>query len=199
MSKPLKPLSKTFKSVQKPKQARLIITFECERQCPGCCNHYKSIMQHAKKAELKDLKDYEVVMLTGGEPMLDWKHTLEIAKTLKAQNPQVKVYLYTAHHRFPSVLKTILEVVDGIQYSIHENASYGDYLDFHDFQHVIQQYPNKSFRLYIDPKGNDKPLAICPNLWKRVEVKAWLTEEQLLALQPNGLPQNEDLFILTNH
>ena len=181
------------------KKARVIITFDCFRNCQGCCNKYGTIMKNAKSLQnITDLKNYDVVMITGGEPMLYPNKVIDLTKSLKKENPNIKVYLYTANHKNAWDLEQVLQYVDGIQYSLHSNATGIDMDDFQCFQAQIFTWADvKSFRLYIDQsiKGT---VHITPDLWQRIEIKPWLTESQLLAQQPNGLPQEEELFILQN-
>ncbi len=178
------------------KIARVIITFKCLRKCAGCCNTYKSIMSVAKLLDdITTLKDYDIVMITGGEPMLMPDRVIDLSKQLRSVS-KCKIYLYTAYHKKLEDLVSVLHYVDGIQYSLHAEATPYDIDDFHSFQNSISGYINKSFRLFIDNRIIHF-VKILPMLWKRVEIKHWLTEEELLNKQTNGLPAGEELFILT--
>lgn len=49
--------------------ARVIVTYRCDRHCPGCCNTQP---QDVKTIHLiEELKDYEEIVVTGGEPLLE--------------------------------------------------------------------------------------------------------------------------------
>ena len=48
--------------------ARVIVTLVCDRSCPGCCN--TNGLDGIQEVNLERLKDYEEVVLTGGEPLL---------------------------------------------------------------------------------------------------------------------------------
>lgn len=53
------------------KTARVIITSKCDRKCPGCCNSKLDYTSLAKViGGITALKDYEEVVITGGEPMI---------------------------------------------------------------------------------------------------------------------------------
>jgi len=179
------------------KSARIVITFKCLRKCAGCCNTYNSIMSHVQTlSDFNIIKEYDVIMITGGEPMLSARSVIEYVRLIRQYNSHCKIYLYTAYHNKSNEdLKWVLEYVDGIQYSLHAEATPSDIDDFHAFQNCISSYPEKSFRLFIDNKV-PHTVNVLPRLWKRVEVKAWMTEEELLNLQPNGLPLGENLFIV---
>lgn len=177
------------------KNARLIITKRCNRDCPGCCNKYATVMSGCKYiASLSELAYYDVVSVTGGEPMLDWRDTLRKILILRFCGVKT-IYLYTALYR-PEI-ENILPHVDGVQFSLHAEATFDDLWNFQLFQGLIRKYPGKSYRAFIDNKIGLNELVIKPNLWHRLEIKPWLTETDLLNLQPNGLPQNEELFCLT--
>lgn len=129
--------------------------------------------------------------------MLDPNRTVKIAKLLHKAAPSAKLYLYTAWHKNNSDLERILPYVDGVQFSLHKEADEGDLADFQSFQSVASQWKDKSFRLYIDKSLKDK-IHFIPSVWKRT-TSSWYSEDELLAWrgQNHGLPENEELFILT--
>ncbi len=166
--------------------ARLIITMNCNRSCPDCCNKTDpsiKLAEHIK--DLSALKYYEYVCITGGEPLLCPDKTLQIIKQLKYLNPDVIIYLYTAL-RYKDI-EQMLPWIDGIHYTLHYPESIGDLVFFYWFQAVISNWKNKSFRLCIDNRVRTN-IAIHPNVWHRVEIKPWMKE--------CSLPNNEKLFIL---
>lgn len=170
------------------KIARVIITFDCNRKCPNCCNNYRSIIDKAITInDLEALKEYPVICVTGGEPMLDPGRTLGIIKQLKANNPDVIIYLYTAFYNHQ--MYEIIPLVDGIHFSMHAEATSDDIDDFESFQCCIGFQTNKSFRLYIDAELN-KLLDVHTDLFSRIEKKPWIMEGECL------LPPNETLYIL---
>ncbi|MEI8339365.1 MAG: 4Fe-4S cluster-binding domain-containing protein [bacterium] len=175
--------------------ARLIITFTCNRACQGCCNSYSSILNRAEYIDdVSEISGFNSICLTGGEPLLNIDSTINILQAVKIKCPNSKVYLYTAF--FTERVNEILDMVDGIHYTLHAEANLKDIEDFEKFQSLISIRSNeKSFRLYIDSRVKHA-VSIKPNIWKRLEIKRWLTEEELLLLQPEGLPPNEKLFIL---
>jgi organic radical activating enzyme len=183
------------------KQARLIITFACPRTCAGCANSYKSLIDQAKRIPIDKLdyfKNFDAVMLTGGEPMLSPDRTIKIAKLIHKAAPSAKIYLYTALHKNDSDLESVLPYVDGVQFSLHKEANEQDIADFQAFQTVASRWKDKSFRLYIDPSLKDK-IHFIPSVWKRT-TSTWYSEDELLSWrsQSHGLPQDEELFVLTS-
>lgn len=170
------------------KKARLIVTMNCIRKCSYCCNKYEGILTKATTlSSLFPLKHYEEILITGGEPLDDPKRTLKIIEVLKALNPAVRLYLYTA--RYTVEMIHIMDKVDGIQFTLHEGASIADVIGFNKFQAIAGMYPDKSFRLYMHPKVKHR-IPVKPSMWSRVESKPWLTERECT------LPEGEELFIL---
>jgi organic radical activating enzyme len=145
--------------------------------------------------KLTELAGYDTVCVTGGEPMLDWRRTLSIITHLRFIGVKT-IFLYTALYR--DQIAYILPHVDGVQFSLHAEATFDDLWNFQLFQGLIRKYPGKSYRAFIDNKIGLNDLVIKPNLWHRLEIKPWLTETDLLKLQPNGLPPTEELFCLTS-
>jgi len=171
------------------KTARLIITFKCPRKCEYCCNQYKSIMENAIEIDdLSQIVEYDSVCITGGEPSLDIMGTLGIIHKLRRNNPEQKIYMYSAWYRVHWGPALIPEL-DGVHYTLHKGATRQDIKDFHHFQARISFYPDKSYRLYIHNSIDDR-ITIFPNLWSRLEIKPWVAEEDC------ELPNTEDLFIL---
>jgi len=178
---------------QNPRIARVIITLKCLCSCHYCCNKYETIMSNAVEiSNIAKMDMCDILCITGGEPMLDPDKTLKIIALAKRINPSLIIYLYTAW--FSEQLPEIIDAVDGIHFTLHSNANNKDIDNFQRFQEMLREYADKSFRLYIN-SNIKRPITIYPYLWKRVETKPWLSEETLLAVQPNGLPKNEALYI----
>jgi len=180
------------------KQARIIITFACPRKCAGCANSYQSLLKQAVQLPINGLdrlKDYDGIMLTGGEPMLQPDRTIKIAELFHKEVPSAKIYLYTALHKSNDDMENVLQHVDGVQFSVHKEANDQDIADFQSFQALASRWKNKSFRLYID-KSQKERAHIIPSVWARV-TSSWYSEDELLAWRSSGLPKDEELFILT--
>lgn len=151
--------------------ARVIVTYKCNRNCPGCCN--SKLFNVRKVNNISELKDYEEVVLTGGEPMLFADSLLKLIKELRRQNRIQKIFLYTACMEMDNYTK-ILNQLDGITVTLHAEATdndirnlkymseklYGEYLDM---------------RLFIDKRVYDKyDLSnICMKTWDVVRKLQW--------------------------
>ena len=102
------------------KTARVIVTMVCNRNCPGCCN--EAISKVASISDISILSDYEEVVITGGEPMINPHTLLRFIKALRKQNKRQKIYLYTACLTMDDH-PTILKYLDGITVTVHAEAT----------------------------------------------------------------------------
>jgi hypothetical protein len=169
------------------KIARVIITWDCLRSCALCVN--KNLPVEPKPCKIKDLQGYDQILLTGGEPMLYPKETLDIIMKLRKQTPEEvqNIYLYTA--MFTSELRWLVWELNGIHYTVHPPVKPEDLVGFRAFQQLIgePEFKDKTFRLHIESQI-DSPIEIIPSLWARLEVKPMLRN--------CPLPEGEELFEL---
>jgi len=168
------------------KVARVLLWLDCNRNCPGCCNNYKSLTKQRRDIKLEDLKDFDTICLTGGEPLLYPDKLISIIKRLRVINSNAKIYLYTALYK--PEMRQIIWLVDGIQYSLHYPMSIDDRDGFEQFQYDIL-YMDGSYRAYIDSRI-ERLIPIHPDRWTRVEIKPWIKEGNC------PLPKDEQLFLL---
>ena len=153
------------------KTARLIITLECNRQCSYCINTPTVLSSALHIDNLEVIKDYPIVCITGGEPMLNPYRTIRIIRQLKKQNPAVKIYLYTAKHT--KDIPHIMKLVDGINYTIHEGPTLDELCRFLLFEvDILGCQSGKSFHLRLPPGFDFR--ALRPELWGRINDSSWL-------------------------
>ena len=76
------------------KTARVIVTFQCNRRCPGCCN--SNLPEYRKVHTDEELMGYQEIVITGGEPMLIPGKTLEFINRMWDKGYRGKMYLYTS-------------------------------------------------------------------------------------------------------
>lgn len=172
------------------KKARVILLYTCPKRCSYCCNLVKPVMNTAIKISSIDEVVDSDIMLTGGEPALIPSTVLEKVLRIRKLNPNAKVYMYTAMD--VALMHSLMQALDGIQYTLHENTTQRDIDRFHSFQNKISSFKfheTKSFRLYIHPSVKLK-VTIMPWLWSRVEVKPWIPAEEM------HLPEGETLYEL---
>lgn len=176
------------------KTARVIITFDCKRNCDGCCNTYTSVMQQAKWIDsIKPLREFDEICVTGGEPMLNPDKTIKFLLILMSESCTDQVYLYTALYS-PHIVRT-WGLIKGIHYTIHYPAKRKDLWGFWKMQRILRKRLKKtgkldSNRLYIDPRVTQK-ITVQYHLWKEVRNNPWIPEGKC------PLPEHETLFIYT--
>ena len=137
--------------------------------------------------DVAEVSNNSLLLITGGEPMLHPELVMEVVRRSRQTNPGAMIYLYSA--QFTPRMDQIVSLVDGVHFTLHAAATEADVEDFQRFQKLVQCYPTKSFRLYVNCDMK-LPLVILPYLWRRVEIKPWLTEAEC------QLPPNEVLYIL---
>lgn len=99
------------------KTARVIVTYDCPRNCPNCCNQH---IENVPQVKFEDLLKYEELVLTGGEPMMIGARVVEMIHRLRVQGFDGKIWLYTAElntKRWAD--KAALREVNGITYTFH--------------------------------------------------------------------------------
>ena len=148
------------------KKLRLILLEECHRNCAGCCNNDWDIQN---LPICTDYTEYDLIMFTGGEPMLYPEIILDAIKTIRAQT-KAPIYLYTALLADKVMLNKILSMIDGITVTLHENEDIAPFLEF-DRYHAGRE--NLSYRLNIF-KGVEK--VICSPRWKIKDDITWIKD-----------------------
>ena len=183
------------------KTARVLITKQCHRLCPQCCNNYPQIMAAMRPiAGIADLRGYENIVITGGEPLLFPLGTADLVaclygdarlhRPLWPQHP--RLYLYTT--LWHPVLEEVSYWLDGITFTLHSGAGTAELMDFDRMQMYLLGNRRLSGRAVIYP--HNRGLTVIPDAWKRLEVKDYCTEAELLARNPGGIGEDEDLLYL---
>lgn len=136
--------------------ARVIVTYKCNRSCPGCCNGHGNAVK--KIEDIRELLGYEEIILTGGEPMLLKSKLLEFISGLKAREYNGKIYIYTAFFdAWNEHDRKALSMVDGITYTIHAEANDSDINLLKRLSCLsILGFQNFSSRLIIDSRVYDR-------------------------------------------
>ena len=168
------------------KKLRLLVTPMCNRSCKGCCNSIWNLKE-LPTVNTYELNDYEEIMLTGGEPMLDPVHLLEVIQHIKDwcqhNGSSPFIYLYTAKSKSAMELLMVLQAIDGLTLSLHEQY---DVPGFVKFQKLLRNYPElceKGLRLNVIDHVNIE--GIDTKHWD-VRVLPWV------APQDCPLPADED-------
>jgi MoaA/NifB/PqqE/SkfB family radical SAM enzyme len=150
---------------------RLLLFKECNRSCPMCCNKYWPLDDLLIE---DDFRDYESIILTGGEPMLKPLVIYKAIRKIKEQT-QVPIYLYTALITPYSV--DLLEKLDGITLTLHDQ---GDVTPFKENKKDLEQN-GKSLRLNVF-KGIDLG---------DINLERWEVKPMVWVKNSTFLPENE--------
>ena len=139
------------------KKLRLLITEDCDRACAGCCNKDWDLDALPKCI---DFSPYDVVMLTGGEPLLYPDEVIRIAKTVREHNRHAQVILYTA---WSARVLHVLPWLDGVTLTLHD---YGDEGPFKNLQATL-----RDLHLVHTPWVLSASMRL--NVFKNVKIKDW--------------------------
>jgi hypothetical protein len=139
--------------------------------------------------DLFRLTDYDIILITGGEPTVIPEKTLSLILEIRRAIGDVKsLYLYTALFSKNWTHK-LIDATDGITYTLHDDCSDAEVDNFIQFQEMIGGVRVKSHRLNLGP-NIAKAIPIRPSVWKRIKVKNWFSPEE------QHIPENETLFML---
>ena len=158
------------------KKLRLLITEECNRNCAMCCNKNYNL---AKLRIETKFSQYDEIILTGGEPMLEPLYLQNVITYIRyLTHPDTKIYLQTAKVDDIKAALTIFELVDGVTVTLHALSDLRPFLLFDD---CISDYGThkKSLRLnYFE----DIPVISVSDKWTTKQIK-WVKD--------CPLPENE--------
>lgn len=162
-------------------ELRLLLWEECNRTCAGCCNKDWNV---SSLPVCSDYSGYELIMLTGGEPMLKPEALIKIIAKIRQQT-SAPIYVYTADVDDLDATFAVLEVADGITLTLHDQS---DVENFQIFDHcmVMKQISGKSMRLNVF-KGIDLT---------GVDTRGWQVKDNIEWIENCPLPQNEKFMKL---
>jgi len=162
------------------KKLRLLLTKECHRNCEGCCNKNWDL---ASLPVCTSFQDYEEIMLTGGEPM---SNPILIEFTMiriYEENPQAKIYLYTADLRKVEWVYYLLEKLHGINVTLHEQSDVDDFIIFNSLLSLETKY-FKSLRLNVFEGVDISTL-------DEQDLRGWKVRRNLKWIKDCPLPKDE--------
>lgn len=156
---------------------RLLLFEDCNRNCEGCCN--KEWDLGALEVET-DFTGYDMVLLTGGEPMLRPNLVSHVIGSIRFQNPSAKIILYTAKTDDLANIVSISDIVDGLTVTLHEQSDVEPFVNFMKF---LSGSHKKSLRLNIFEGIDTKGYNFLN--WEIRDNKKWIKD--------SCLPENEVL------
>ncbi len=137
------------------KTARVIVTFNCNRNCHGCCN--KQGRRNSIINSPKNLFDYSEIVVTGGEPLLNPSETLGFITYMREHGYKGKIFMYTSYWSGKDIAKTVLKELDGITFTLHAEANDSDITALKNLSNSgILQDKDFNSRLFIDKRCYDK-------------------------------------------
>jgi pyruvate-formate lyase-activating enzyme len=127
------------------KKLRLVMFDKCNRSCEGCCN---------KDWDLNGLdvcdsfEHYDLIMLTGGEPMLNPKLVIETCHRIRQQT-HAAIVLYTAKSKRALDILAVLSWIDGLTLTLHEPYDVEPFVELNDLMKLLPFFDSLSLRLNV--------------------------------------------------
>jgi len=135
-----------------------------------------------------DLNKYDILIITGGEPLLKPLKVRGFIDAFKKIKPKGIIYLYTSIYTID--LNDFLPDIDGMTFTLHSDAKNSDFYEFKCIQTALINCSKKiSTRLSVSPDIT-RPIDFIPNLWNEIKMKNWRNKKDCI------IPSNEDLYIL---
>lgn len=169
------------------KTLRLLVTKDCNRSCDGCCNKQFDLHNLGVINNPNYYNQFNQIIITGGEPLLFPSETLRLVSNLK-QLTNADIILYTAKIDDFSIITKILDHIDGITITLHNQRDtiLFHQLDAHMFELERMYGKNKSLRL---------------NVFKGIEYYTsplWQVKNNIEWIEDCPLPENE-VFMRIEH
>lgn len=157
---------------------RLLLTEDCNRTCKGCCNKEHDL---SALSGCTSFQGYELIMITGGEPLLKPGLLIETIQRIRREAPGTPIYVYTAYREDPRWLLAVLAMVDGITLTLHTRK---DVPHFRVFNNMLLQSGHltiRSLRLNVF-RGIDI---------SDIDVSAWNVKSDMVWIKDCPVPVNE--------
>jgi organic radical activating enzyme len=180
-------------------KARVIITLDCPRNCENCCNKENVFYQHKLLENKEKLLKYDVIMITGGEPMLIPDYVFRFVLWLKNENYKGKIYLYTALYNISlyAAYDSLLTLIDGIHFTVHYEATDKEIKELKELSENVITHtwdfskPRcQSYRLAIDSRLYDK------YDFSNINFSQWSVIRKMHWMKECPLPKGEELFLM---
>ncbi|MCK5609203.1 4Fe-4S cluster-binding domain-containing protein [Candidatus Pacearchaeota archaeon] len=108
------------------KKLRLVLWEECNRSCEGCCN---KDVDFTKMETVRSVTNYDLIMLTGGEPMLYPEKVMSICESIRRMTA-TPIIMYTAKVDDMESCVDVLPWLDGITVTLHEQGDVPLFMKF---------------------------------------------------------------------
>ncbi|MHA2402435.1 MAG: hypothetical protein ACXADH_05530 [Candidatus Kariarchaeaceae archaeon] len=159
------------------KDARLIFTEDCNRNCPKCCNNGYNFDDYPGW-KWSYINNIETLCISGGEPMLYPFQLLAFINRYKALQSvcykPTTLYVYTAYIKDVEMVMKVINKVDGIVVTLHDQYSVGMFELLNNSLEMFGPY-DKSLRLNIFNHNVQLPKRPFP-LWNVMRDRQWMDE-----------------------
>ena len=131
---------------------RLFLWDACHRRCERCCNQDWDLY-NLPIINYHELHQFDQILLTGGEPMYYPIDTYYIIEKIREHAPKAKLYMYTAKIDDVPMARRMLDKLDGITVTLHDDEDVSVFEEFAMFLNLDSTAPNsdiwKSLRLNV--------------------------------------------------
>jgi hypothetical protein len=168
------------------RKLRLLLWKECDKVCEGCCNKDWNL-ETLPLFRYSDARDFDCIMLTGGEPMLYPDLVIDTVRQIR-QWSKAPIYLYTAKVDDLSAVLRVLDHIDGITLTLHEGK---DVAPFRVLDWYLLKRPNSL---------NRKHKSLRLNVFKGIEIgdhPLWKIKNNIQWIKNCPLPDDE-IFMRLN-
>jgi hypothetical protein len=172
------------------KVARIITTYKCPKDCKDCCNkNWKGI-----PAKVMDNYDYDMFLITGGEPMLFPNKVRNLILSLMKENANAKIIMYTASTKKLSELLMLTSFyLDGLTITLHDNK---DTKSFIKFNEKILNLAKNGWKDTIYSKSLRLNIFKEVKIPKDTDLSMWKIKSDMVWLKDCPLPEGEELLKL---
>ena len=169
------------------KKLRLLVTKECPKKCPGCCNKDWDIDNLPKVEHF----NYDEILITGGEPMLIHDYLVGYIMAIRTVS-NAKIYVYTADYNI--FLRSIIDHVDGVTLTLHNQRDSNRLGNFYRMMNSLTSV-NKDI---IEDLNIIHSKSLRLNVFKGIvihediELQHWVVKKDIEWIENRPLPKDEE-------
>lgn len=150
---------------------RLLLTKMCNRHCEGCCNKGWDL---DKLPKCTSFSPYDLIMITGGEPLLYKQQLYSQIIAIRQQNKHCQLIVYTAKPDDPAYMRMLLGYVTGLTITLHEQKDVRDLLALDKFL-TDEDVVDKTLRLNVF-RGVELDRDSLTCLWEVKDSMDWIED-----------------------
>jgi hypothetical protein len=160
------------------KTLRLLLFAACNRSCEGCCNKQWDL---TALPVCESYVPFEEIILTGGEPMLAPVLVHQTIDEIRRETP-ASIYLYTAKVDDWLAARGVLNHVDGMTVTLHEQRDLEPWTRFNE---NIREYRGLK-RLRLNVFSDVRLAGVTPE-----DLDGWELKTGIEWIENCPLPENE--------